>query len=95
MPEKKHFIFSARTTEEGLKTLNGLRKERGVGWDGLVIDAVCAHYGLDREAMAVPKQAKLGKTQPKGSTAGEAKSGKKGEASERGKRRQNGRKGTI
>ena len=35
--------------------MNGLRKERGIGWDDLVIDAVCAHYGLDRLVMALPK----------------------------------------
>ena len=55
MAKAKQRVFSARTTEEGLGLLNGLRKERGVGWDELVIDAVCAHYGLDRLVMALPK----------------------------------------
>lgn len=27
----------------------------GVGWDDLVIDAVGAHYGLDKAVMALPK----------------------------------------
>ena len=68
MAKEKHHVFSARTTEEGLRILNDLRKERNVGWDGLVVDAVCAHYGLDKGAMAIPKQAmpeKLGKHKPK------------------------------
>ena len=58
MLEKKHHVFSARTTEEGLSVLNDLRKERNVGWDELVVDAVSAHYGLDRTVMAIPKQVK-------------------------------------
>ena len=55
MAEKKHHVFSVRTTEEGLRLLNGLKAKLGVGWDELVIDAVCAHYGLDRGAVAPPK----------------------------------------
>ena len=55
MAEKKHHVFSARTTGEGLRLLSELRAERGVGWDELVVDAVCAHYGLDRGTMALPK----------------------------------------
>ena len=68
MAKEKHHVFSARTTEEGLRILNDLRKERNVGWDGLVVDAVCAHYGLDKSVMAIPKQAmpeKLSKPKPK------------------------------
>jgi hypothetical protein len=52
---QKQYVFSARTTEEGLRQLNELKAERGIGWDDLVIDAVCAHYGLDRLAMMLPK----------------------------------------
>ena len=62
MAKAKHYVFSARTTEEGLRQLNNIRKERGVGWDELVIDAVCAHYGLDMGAMALPKTEKQPKT---------------------------------
>ncbi len=51
----KQYVFSARTTEEGLKQLNQLKAEKGIGWDDLVIDAVCAHYGMDRLVMALPK----------------------------------------
>ena len=62
MAEKKHHVFSVRTTEEGLRLLNGLKAKLGVGWDELVIDAVCAHYGLDRGTMALPKAGKPQKT---------------------------------
>jgi len=55
MAKQKHHVFSARTTEEGLRLLNGLRRERKVGWDDLVIDAVCDRYGLDKLVMALPK----------------------------------------
>ena len=50
MAREKQHVFSARTTEEGLRLLNGLRQEKKVGWDDLVIDAMCSHYGLDRAA---------------------------------------------
>ncbi len=62
MAKQKHHVFSARTTEEGLRLLNGLKAERGIGWDELVIDAVCAHYGLDMGVMALPKAEKQPKT---------------------------------
>ena len=64
MADKKHYVFSGRTTEEGLRTLNELKAGLGIGWDELVIDAVCAHYGLDRGVMIPTKQPKQGK-QPK------------------------------
>jgi len=47
MPREKQHVFSARTTEEGLKTLNELKAKLGVSWDSLVIDAVNTHYGVD------------------------------------------------
>ncbi|MFC1949723.1 hypothetical protein ACFLW0_06085 [Chloroflexota bacterium] len=56
MAREKQYVFSARTTEEGLRLLNGLRKDRGIGWDDLVLDAVCDRYGLDRSVMAPPKK---------------------------------------
>jgi hypothetical protein len=96
MPDKKHHVFSARTTEEGLRMLNELKKEKDIAWDELVIDAVCAHYGLDRAVMELPKQARPDKAKPKGGTAGEAKGKQKGEADGKdGRRQQNGRKSTI
>ena len=30
----------------------------GVGWDALVVDAVCAHYGLDGATMSLPPKAR-------------------------------------
>ena len=47
MPREKQHVFSARTTEGGLKTLNELKARLGCSWDDLVIDAVNAHYGVD------------------------------------------------
>ena len=58
--------------------MSELKAKLGVGcWDELVIDAVCAHYGLGRAVMAVPKQAKPDKPQPKDRKTGKAKSKKK------------------
>ena len=56
MAKHKQHVFSARTTEEGLRLLNGLRRERGIGWDELVIDGMCAHYSLDKAVMSLPKK---------------------------------------
>lgn len=58
MAKEKQYVFSARTTEEGLRALNALKAERNISWDDLVIDAVCAHYRLDRGVMALPKAEK-------------------------------------
>ncbi len=55
MAKEKQHMFSARTTEEGLRRLNELKAKLGIGWDDLVIDAVCDYYGLDRAAMVLPK----------------------------------------
>jgi hypothetical protein len=79
MAREKHHVFSARMTEEGLRVLNELREQRNVGWDELVIEAVCAHYGLDTAVMALPQQVKPDKLQPKDRRTGNAKSKKKGE----------------
>lgn len=65
MPKSRHFVFSARTTREGLRQLNDVKRERGVSWDELVIDAVCAHYGLDRSVLALPKAEKAPKVEVK------------------------------
>ncbi len=62
MAREKQYVFSARTTEEGLRALNQIKAESGVGWDELVIDAICAHYGLDMGVMALPKAEKSQKT---------------------------------
>jgi len=54
MQKEKQHVFSARTTEDGLKMLNDLKKRLGVSWDDLVIDAVNAHHGV--EIPKVPKR---------------------------------------
>jgi len=77
MAKAKQHVFSARTTEEGLRLLNGLRKERNIGWDDLVIDAVCAHYGLDRGVMALPKAYKPDKKTEEKKKGGKHGNGRK------------------
>ena len=68
MAKRKQYVFSARTTEEGLKALNELKAQRGVSWDELVIGAVYTHYGLDRDVMALPKAEKPAKPTKKSKT---------------------------
>jgi len=51
----EHHVFSARTTREGLKLLRRIRFERNLSWHDVVLHAVCAHYGLDREVMALTR----------------------------------------
>ena len=74
MAKEKRYVFSARTTEAGLRLLNGIREERKIGWDDLVLDAVCAHYGLDTLVMSLPKaykpEKKQAPTKGKGSDKG-------------------------
>ena len=42
-----HKVVSARLTEEDLRRVTEAKEQRGVGWDGLVLDALRAHYGLE------------------------------------------------
>lgn len=79
MPSK-HYVFSARTTEAGLKLLNQLKETLGISWDELVIDAVSAHYRLDRKLLAVPRAEKPAKVEAKGQPKAEAKGQFKAEA---------------
>jgi hypothetical protein len=44
-----------------LKVLDDLEARLGAGWDALVVDAVCAHYGLDRATMSLPPRAEEGR----------------------------------
>lgn len=76
MSRGKQFVFSARTTEEGLKALNAKKTELGVNWDGLVVDAVCAHYGLDRAAMALPRAERPAKKSEEKKNGGKGRHGK-------------------
>jgi hypothetical protein len=58
MAKGKQFVFSARTTEEGLKALNEVKARLNIGWDELVIEAISAHYGMDRTMMSLPREEK-------------------------------------
>jgi hypothetical protein len=65
--ERQH-VFSARTTEQGLRALNDVKARLGIGWDALVIDAVSAHYGLDRAMLSLlPKAGREAKKDDKAS----------------------------
>jgi hypothetical protein len=75
MPRGKQHVFSARTTEEGLKILNDLKSKLNCSWDTLVIDAVNAHYGL-----GVPKPSKAEAKKPKKKQKAEAKKAEAGDA---------------
>ena len=39
----KHFVYSARTTEEGLALLNNAKGE--MGWDSFINEAICRSFG--------------------------------------------------
>jgi hypothetical protein len=56
MAKEKQYVFSARTTEEGLKALGEVKARLTIGWGELVIEAVSAHYELDRAVMTLPKK---------------------------------------
>ena len=73
MAREKQHVFSARTTEEGLRILNELKAKLGVGWDELVVDAICAHYGLDRSVLALPKAEKTPRVETKAKAKPKAK----------------------
>jgi hypothetical protein len=83
MAKAKQHVFSARTTEEGLRQLNRLKEEKGVGWDDLVIDAVYAHYGLDRLVMALPKAYRPEKKKEEKKNGGNKRLGKAKKATKR------------
>jgi len=53
MPDKKHFVYSARTTEKGLALLNKT-KGSDKSWDQFINDAVAGHYDLDLAVIALP-----------------------------------------
>ncbi len=85
MAKQKQHVFSARTTEDGLRRLNELKTRLGVSWDDLVIDAVCAHYELDRAAMALPKIEKPMRESRRKQAANKSKKGKTGATSKKAK----------
>lgn len=73
MAREKQYVFSARTTEEGLKALNEVKAKVNMNWDELVIEAVSAHYNLDKAMMTLPKKDKPAKAEqpPSKETAAE------------------------
>ena len=52
MPDKKHFVYSSRTTREGLALINKARGD--TSWDVFLSQAVAAHYGIDLAAISLP-----------------------------------------
>lgn len=54
MADKKFYVYSARTTAEGLKLLNATKDKLVIGWDKFINDAVAEKYGLKLETIALP-----------------------------------------
>lgn len=75
MGDKKHYVFSARTTEEGLKILNMIREEQKLSWDELIIPAINAHYNVHVSMIekAPVDQAKLKAKEDKAAAKAQAK----------------------
>ncbi|MFA5308214.1 MAG: hypothetical protein WC370_01860 [Dehalococcoidales bacterium] len=48
----KHYVYSARTTEQGLALLNKTKGD--MSWDAFLNNAVATHYGLDIGVIALP-----------------------------------------
>jgi len=64
-------VVSARVSEAGLRRLNELKMQLGVGWDSLILDAVSEKHGVPVEELALPKaEMKAGSSE-----AGETKKG--------------------
>jgi len=74
MPDKKHFVYSARTTEKGLALLNKTKGE--MGWDQFVNKAVAAHYGLELSAITLPPSTYQVELEAKRKAKAEAKAAK-------------------
>jgi hypothetical protein len=71
MAKTKQYVFSTRTTEEGLKRLNELKANLNIGWDELVIDGMCGHYNLDKAILTLPKKEAPAKSEGQTSTTAE------------------------
>jgi hypothetical protein len=65
MAKVKQYVFSARTTEEGLKRLSEVKSKAGVGWDEFVIEGMCGYYKLDKAILSLPKKEATVKEQEK------------------------------
>jgi hypothetical protein len=60
---EKHYVYSARTTSDGLAVLSKAKGE--MGWDSFVNEAVTEHYGLDLGVIALPPSKFLEKQKAK------------------------------
>jgi len=49
---EKHYVYSARTTEDGLAVLNKAKGNRS--WDTFINEAVAEHYKLDPTVINLP-----------------------------------------
>jgi hypothetical protein len=74
MEDKKHYVYSARTTEKGLALLNRTKGDRS--WDSFVNKAVSEHYGLALEDISLPPSKFLAEREEK-RKAREAKKARK------------------
>lgn len=52
MPDIKHYVYSARTTEQGLALLNKTKGERS--WDAFISEAIAAHYDIGIDDLTLP-----------------------------------------
>ena len=92
MAKEKQYVFSARTTEEGLRALNEVKSCFNIGWDELVIDAVSAHYNLDKATMTLPKKGAPAKASEPAATAQEEPAASKPAKRQRAKGKKRGAK---
>jgi hypothetical protein len=51
---EKHYVYSARTTEAGLKALNAKKDELKMSWDQFIAKAVSETYKMKLETIALP-----------------------------------------
>jgi hypothetical protein len=63
MPETKHYVYSARTTEKGLALLNKVKG--GMGWDRFINEAIAAHYKINLNDIMLPPSQFLAKREEK------------------------------
>jgi hypothetical protein len=80
----KHYMFSSRTTKEGLKVLNQLKREKGLSWDDFILDAMSNFYGLDKSVLALAKAEPKSITKRKGKVQKKAKKVEENETSSTG-----------
>ena len=73
MPDNKHYVYSARTTEKGLVLLNKTKGDKK-SWDAFINEAVAEHYSLDLANITLPpSQYRLDREAREAEKAGKAK----------------------